>query len=83
MRGAILHLINKTAHRAGASSRVYLATMLPGQRMAPPAEAQRLSLESDFCFCPTGDAKGFTARLYFPCSLAACLCASTAGSHIG
>ena len=36
-----------------------------GQRMAPPAEAQRLSLESDFCFCPTGDAKGFTARLYF------------------
>ena len=65
MRGAILHLINKTAHRAGASSRVYLATMLPGQRMAPPAEAQRLSLDSDFCFCPTGDAKGFTARLYF------------------
>ena len=34
----LLLLINKTAHRAGASSRVYLATMLPGQLMAPPAE---------------------------------------------
>jgi hypothetical protein len=59
--------------------------MLWGQRMAPPAEAQRLALESDFCFCPTGDAKGFTARLYlyFPYSLAACLCASMVGSLIG
>jgi len=65
MRGEVLHMINKSAHRAGATSRVYLATMLSGQQMAPPAEAQRLALEADFCFCPTGDAKGFTARLYF------------------
>ena len=65
MRGEVLHMINESAQRAGVTSRVYLATMLPGQGMAPPAEAQRLALESDFCFCPTGDAKGFTARLYF------------------
>ena len=65
MRGEVLRMINRSAHKAGASSSLYLATMLWGQRMAPPAEAQRLALESDFCFCPTGDAKGFTARLYF------------------
>jgi hypothetical protein len=65
MRGEVLRMINRSAHKAGASSSLYLATMLWGQRMAPPAEAQRLALESDFCFCPTGDAKGFTARFYF------------------
>ena len=59
--------------------------MLWGQRMAPPAEAQRLALESDFCFCPTGDAKGFRSPpdSTFPYSLAACLCASMVGSLIG
>lgn len=33
--------------------------------MLPVVSAAGVALRSTFCLCPTGDSKGFTARLYF------------------
>lgn len=35
------------------------------RRMLSPPGAAKLASRSTFCVCPTGDSKGFTARLYF------------------
>jgi len=66
-RGGLLRAINHSAHGRSIHLRkpIFLATMVPHQEMASPAKALRLSLDADFCLCPTGDAKGFTARFYF------------------
>ena len=59
-RGQLLHALGISGKKLGLVAALYLSSS-----NQPPAIAAQVAAESTFCLAPTGDSKGFTARLFY------------------
>lgn len=59
-RGQLLRALSSSAQKLGLQAALNLSSS-----NQPPAIAAQVAAESTFCLAPTGDSKGFTARLFY------------------